>query len=109
MTVGSKVVCVDDDFPPEIAVIYTTLPIKDEVYIIREMKIGVNFANEPGEVCLYLVGIHNPRSNVKPFPERGFNAERFRPLEEVEADIAGKVRLDCKAPVCLTPPELTPA
>jgi hypothetical protein len=36
-----------------------------------------------GEVSVYLVGLRNPLSNVPPFPERGFNAERFRPLDEV--------------------------
>jgi hypothetical protein len=33
-------------------------------------------------VCLYLIGLENPKSTTPPYPERGFNAERFRPLED---------------------------
>lgn len=83
MIVGQKVVCVDGKFPPEVAQFYQNLPKKDQIYVIREVKIGVNWKAEAGEVCLYLVGLTNPRSDKPPFPERGFNAERFRPLEEV--------------------------
>jgi len=77
-------VCVDDRFDPEIAKFYTSLPKKDVVYVIREVKLGVSPQNTPGEVCLYLIGLVNPRSSTPPFPERGFNSERFRPLEEVQ-------------------------
>jgi hypothetical protein len=85
MIVGQKVVCVDDKFPPEVAQFYQSLPKKDQIYVIREVKIGVNWKAEAGEVCLYLIGLVNPRSDKPPFPERGFNAERFRPLEEMRA------------------------
>ncbi|HYE31606.1 MAG TPA: hypothetical protein VEH27_09265 [Methylomirabilota bacterium] len=84
MIVGQKVVCVDDKFPLGIEKFYTALPKKDVVYVIREVKIGVNMAGEPGEVAVYLVGLVNPKSSKAPFPERGFNAERFRPLEEIQ-------------------------
>ena len=85
MIVGQKVVCVDDKFPPEAVQFYAALPKKDQIYVIREVKIGVNWKAEAGEVCLYLIGLVNPRSDKPPFPERGFNAERFRPLEEMRA------------------------
>jgi len=83
--VGQKVVCVDDRFPAGIERFYTALPKKDVVYVIRGVSIGVNWKMEPGEVCLHLIGLMNPRSERPPFPERGFNAERFRPLDEASA------------------------
>jgi hypothetical protein len=86
MIVGQKVVCVNDRFDPDIAKFYIALPKKDVVYVIREVKIGVSPAGSPGEVCIYLIALNNPRSNEPPFPERGFNAERFRPLDEVQEE-----------------------
>lgn len=86
MMVGQKVVCVDDKFPPAANRLYKNLPKKDVTYVIRGVVLGVNWKRQPGEVCLYLIGLHNPRSTVPPFPERGFNAERFRPLEEIQEE-----------------------
>lgn len=71
MVTGQKVVCVNDVFKPEIARFYTALPKKDVTYVIRNVVIGVNEKGEPGEVCLYLIGLNNPRSAKAPFPERG--------------------------------------
>lgn len=88
MCVGQKVVCVDDRFPPQVALFYDALPKKDVVYVIRNVSIGVNWKGEAGEVCLHLVGLVNPKSEKPPFPERGFNAERFRPLDEMKTQIA---------------------
>lgn len=84
MMTGQKVVCVDDKFPPAVQACYTALPVKDKVYVIRNVLLGVNWKAEPGEVCLYLVGLSNPKSEAPPFPERGFNSERFRPLDELQ-------------------------
>lgn len=84
MVVGQKVVCVDDVFPANIGLFYRELPKKDVTYVIRAVKIGVNFKGEAGEVCLYLIGLTNPTSSTPPYPERGFNSERFRPLNEKE-------------------------
>lgn len=81
MIKGQKVVCVDDKFPPGIEKLYIALPKKDEVYIIRGVVLGINWKSEPGEVCLYLEGLHNPLAPPPACAERGFNAERFRPLE----------------------------
>jgi hypothetical protein len=83
MTVGSKVVCVDDKFPLGIEKFYTVLPKAGVVYVVREMCVGISLQGEEGEVCILLVGLINPRSNKPPFPERGFKADRFRPLEEL--------------------------
>lgn len=86
MIVGQKVVCVDDKFPESAMRLYTALPVKDVTYVIRGVVLGVNWQSQPGEVCLYLIGLNNPRSETPPFPERGFNSERFRPLEEVQEE-----------------------
>ena len=90
MTVGSKVVCIDDKFPLGIEKFYTALPKAGTVYVIREMTVGISLQGEEGEVCVLLVGLHNPRSSNPPFPERGFKAERFRPLDEMKAMNAKK-------------------
>lgn len=84
MTTGQKVICINDQFAPEVAQFYTALPKQGVVYVVREVKIGVNAKGEPGEVCLYVIGLNNPTSSKPPFPERGFNAERFRPLDEMK-------------------------
>lgn len=86
MIVGQKVVCVDDKFPIGTEKYYTSLPQKDVTYVIRNVSIGVNWMGEAGEVCLHLIGIVNPKSDRPPFPERGFNSERFRPLDEIQSE-----------------------
>jgi len=89
MRQGSKVVCIDDGFSPEIASFYDHLPIKDRIYLVRDMGIGVGINGEAGEIVVYLDGLNNPVSTTPPHPERGFNAERFREIEppaKVEAE-----------------------
>ena len=84
MILGQSVVCVDDHFEPHVAAEFIVLPKKGHVYVIREMGLGVNaLTNEPGEVMVLLVGLHNPRSNVPPYLERGFRQDRFRELEDI--------------------------
>ncbi len=84
MIVGQKVVCVDGKFPPGALAFYTALPVEGVVYVIRAVSLGVDWMAQPGEVCVHLIGLNNPRSEKAPFPERGFNAIRFRPLEEIK-------------------------
>lgn len=91
MQVGSKVVCIDANFPKELSRFYWRFPIEGPTYTIREMGVGVSINGEPGEVYVLLQGIDNPCSDQPPYPERGFNAERFREIEppatdEVEAE-----------------------
>lgn len=81
MQVGSKVVCTDANFPADTARFYWRMPIEGPTYTIREMGVGVSINGELGEVYVLLDGIENPRSTTPPYPERGFNAERFRELE----------------------------
>ena len=90
MVSGTKVVCVDDRFPTEIFIYYTNLPIKDKVYTIRDVEVGVGINGEAGEIAVTLVEISNPVSKVPPHRERGFKVERFRELEpeiEVEEEV----------------------
>ena len=90
MVSGTKVICVDDRFPIEILIYYTNLPIKDRVYTIRDVEVGVGLDGEAGEIAVTLVEIANPNSKMPPHRERGFKIERFRELEpavEVEEEI----------------------
>lgn len=81
MRTGSRVICVDDRFPPEILIYYTCLPIKNRTYTVRGLSVGVSINGEPGEVAVYLDGMHNPHSQKPPYPERGFASYRFMELE----------------------------
>lgn len=78
---GSKVVCVDDRFPPELMLYYNCLPLKDRVYKVRGMAVGLSSQGEPGEIVVYLEGMENPKSSKPPHPERGFAEWRFREIE----------------------------
>jgi hypothetical protein len=78
---GTKVICVDDRFPTEILIYYTNLPLKDKVYTIRDVEVGVGLNGEAGEIAVTLAEIANPVSEVPPHRERGFKVERFRELE----------------------------
>ena len=84
---GQKVVCVDDIFPEAIKKFYWKLPVKGVTYTVRDLIPGIDPSGEPGEMCVYLVELINPCSDKPPYPERGFKAERFRPLEtDTETD-----------------------
>ena len=87
-------VCVDGKFPLGIEKLYTALPKEGVTYVIRDVQLGVNWKAEPGEVCLYLIGLENPKSTTAPYPERGFNAERFRPLEDDRLKESEKVEAE---------------
>ena len=103
MTVGTKVVCIDGKFPLEISKFYTALPQENQVYVIRQMSVGISLQGEEGEICVLLVGLHNPRSAQPPFPERGFKAERFRPLDELKELSARQESAPQEAEEVLTP------
>lgn len=84
MVEGTKVVCVDDLFPKEVLKYYTNLPVKDKVYTIRSVEVGIGIDGQAGEVAVTLVELSNPVSNKYPHRERGFKAERFRELEPIK-------------------------
>ncbi len=90
---GQKVVCINDDFPPEAAVLFAELPKKDQVYTVRGMYIGRGSyyrhesGKKDGEIGLLLEEILNPRDpglKTGLNGELGFNSERFAPLETNE-------------------------
>lgn len=83
MITGQKVVCVNGKFDESIKRFYSALPVEGVTYEIRGSTVGISPRGEEGELCVYLVGLVNPCSEVAPFRERGFNAERFAPLEEL--------------------------
>ena len=80
--IGDKVVCVDDKFPPDISKLYDQLPAKDSVYVVRDIRLGVNLTLE-GDVSVLLIGLVNPKADSRANLERGFRADRFRPLDEL--------------------------
>jgi hypothetical protein len=81
-SIGDKVVCVDDKFPPDISKLYDALPVKDTTYVVRDIRLGINLTLE-GDVSVLLIGLVNPKADSKAGLERGFRADRFRPLEEL--------------------------
>jgi hypothetical protein len=81
--IGDKVVCVDDKFPPDISKLYDALPVKDTTYVVRDIRLGINLTLE-GDVSVLLIGLVNPKADSKANLERGFRADRFRPLEELQ-------------------------
>ena len=95
MIKGQKVVCINDTFPEIIRTIYKELPVKDNIYTIREVFLGREKIVKGGDtatVGLLLEELTNPPD---PFhqgeQELGFSSERFAPLnelppEEVEAE-----------------------
>jgi hypothetical protein len=87
-SVGQKVVLVDDKWSDTVLQLYTSLPIKDNVYVVRATRVGVR-ADELVmdmrrvlEQSILLVGITNPGNKLG--VEGGFAASRFRSLEELK-------------------------
>ncbi len=92
---GEKVVCVDDNIHPEIACLYTDLPLKGEIYTVRECEVGRSkWVSAQGgwdsvDMKVLLVELVNPLdpSTLNGFPsELGFAARRFRPLEDIRKE-----------------------
>jgi hypothetical protein len=101
MKVGAKVVCVDDVFPAVIKEFYVALPVKGATYTVREVTLGREklaivkdgqivpngASDESVTVRILLHELVNP---MDPFngnrAELGFNAERFREVEEEHAE-----------------------
>ncbi len=86
--VGQKVVLVDDRWPETVKELYLSLPVRDTVYVVRAVRLGVR-ADElimdmrrVLEQSILLVGIYNPTNKIG--VEAGFAASRFRALEELK-------------------------
>jgi hypothetical protein len=83
--VGQKVVCVDDEFGFADRLSLRELPVKGNVYIIRDMPLGMAIDGSR-RIGLLLQGIKNnegPRGI-----EHCFNPMRFRPIVERKTDIS---------------------
>lgn len=99
MQVGKKVVCVNGGFPSEVLATYEQIPTRGTVYTVREVTLGreklavfkdgklvINGSSDRGNtVRLLLEEIHNPQDPLHPAAELGFNAERFREVDQSEA------------------------
>jgi hypothetical protein len=95
--IGDKVVCVDDKFPPDIRKLYDALPVKDTTYVVRDIRLGINLTLE-GDVSVLLIGLVNPKADSKANLERGFRADRFRPLEELQNENTMTVEKEKETP-----------
>ena len=87
MVKGQKVVCINDTFSPAIRALYKQLPVKDNIYTVREVFLGrekIVKAGDSATVGLLLEELTNPPD---PFhqgeQELGFSSERFAPLNEL--------------------------
>ena len=87
MVKGQKVVCINDTFTPTIRALYKQLPVKDNIYTVREVFLGREKIVKGGDTRdgrAVLEELKNPRD---PFhqgeQELGFSSERFAPLERV--------------------------
>jgi hypothetical protein len=84
---GQKVVCIDDKFPLGVMELFVAFPKEGKVYTIREVRAIDMPENEkrglpPVEIRVLLQEIVNPKDTDTGL-ERGFRADRFRPLEEL--------------------------
>jgi hypothetical protein len=91
--VGQKVVCINDDFSATIRHIYKQLPLKDEIYTVRDVRIGRSQVTSGGggsndvSYLILLQELHNPDDPYMAegaAEEMGFRSDRFAPLEELE-------------------------
>jgi hypothetical protein len=106
MVKGQKVVCINDTFSPTIRALYKQLPVKDNIYTVREVFLGREKIVKGGDtatVGLLLEELKNPRD---PFhqgeQELGFSSERFAPLNELpdeQAEVEEVVGVGAWAPV----------
>lgn len=106
MVKGQKVVCINDTFTPTIRALYKQLPVKDNIYTVREVFLGREKIVKGGDsatVGLLLEELKNPPD---PFhqgeQELGFSSERFAPLNELpdeQAEVEEVVGVGAWAPV----------
>jgi len=86
--IGQKVVLVDDKWPESVKQLYLQLPVRDTIYVVRAVRVGVR-ADElimdmrrVLEQSILLTSIYNPTNNLG--VEAGFAASRFRTLDELK-------------------------
>jgi len=87
MIKGQKVVCVNDTFSPTVRALYQQLPVKDDVYTIREVFLGREKIVRGGDTATVGLLLHELKNPPDPFhqgnQELGFSSERFAPLNEL--------------------------
>lgn len=91
---GEKVACVNGDFAPLHKAIYRALPVKDQIYTVRECSLGRTKTGGPDSGFSYrvllveLVNGPDPYMHPDHAEELGFRSDRFAPVisEEVEAE-----------------------
>jgi hypothetical protein len=77
---GTKLRCVNADFPLEVKRVYQQLPKAGETYTVRASFVGRNTAGEEGEIGLLFEELRNqpdPFVKGEKKPELGFSSERF--------------------------------
>ncbi len=82
--ISDKVVCVDDAFDEKASSVFSSLPVKNQVYVIRELAV---YPDGDWGVCL--VGITGKivyNAWVGRVMEWRFAYQRFRKLDEVKAE-----------------------
>jgi hypothetical protein len=106
MVKGQKVVCINDTFTPPIRALYKQLPVKDNIYTVREVYLGREKIVKGGETATVGLLLEELKNPPDPFhqgeQELGFSSERFAPLNELpdeEAAVEEVVGVGAWAPV----------
>jgi hypothetical protein len=78
---GTHVVCIDDTFPPSSAKYFEKLPVRGEIYTVRDIIPAQGWNG--GHTCAVLLGeIRNPPPSHRPqWGECGFSPDRFREIQ----------------------------
>lgn len=80
---NQKLICLNDDFPTELAKIYTAFPIKGNTYTCRGLCPAIDIKMRE-EIGVYLHEIINPRNSHG--IELAYKADRFAPLENMTTE-----------------------
>lgn len=92
---GDVVVCINDNFHPEAQNCFYFLPIKGEMYTVRDVIVH-DFIGQPDDIGITLEGIHNPNmwfdyKGVRHTFESNYSITRFKkildaPAQEVQEE-----------------------
>ena len=92
MVKGQKVACINDSLPQFVRAIYKELPVKGNVYTIREVFLGREKIVKGGDSATVGLLLEELRNPPDPFhagqQELGFSSERFAPMEELPPEEA---------------------
>lgn len=98
--VGEKVVCINDDWKTWVYDTYDNLPVKGNVYTIRECDIGRDNLGSVGSGqsgVSYLIlleelsNMHEVTPSGVDLGEIGFRSDRFAPLQTASDEEKGKI------------------